>query len=101
MSAISYLFPTMRVAWEGSAMTWMVFMGTPSAPYGYTLGAFVGALVREVKMSSPSPSGRATIVERAIVERACSFLMDARAEVWSPGTVRTPASDGISETKHP
>jgi hypothetical protein len=40
-----------------SAMSWMVLVGTPSAPDGYTLGTLVGVLVQEVEGSLPMSSG--------------------------------------------
>jgi hypothetical protein len=47
MSALSYFspkFPPMRVIWEDSAPTWMVFTGTSSISNGWTLGALASAL---------------------------------------------------------
>jgi hypothetical protein len=57
MSALSYFsprFPPMRVVWEASAPTWMVFTGTSSISDGWTLGALAGALAREDEGSDPS-----------------------------------------------
>jgi hypothetical protein len=56
-SASSYFsprLPAMRVVWEESAPTWMVFTGSPSVPDGCTL---VGALVPEVEGSLPRRPG--------------------------------------------
>ena len=56
MSVLSYFsprFPPMRVVWEGSALTWMVFMRTSFVSDGWTLGALAGALAREVEGSDP------------------------------------------------
>jgi hypothetical protein len=85
--------PTMRVVWEGSALTWMVFAGPPSASVGCTFGALEGALILG---PLPSSSGRAISAARV-----CSFSTAARAAVRSPYTVRIPAGDGILRTKYP
>jgi hypothetical protein len=56
MSALSYFSPRsppMRVVWEVSAPTWMVFTGTLSVSDGQTLGALAGTLAREVEGSDP------------------------------------------------
>ena len=56
MSVLSYFspkFPPMRVVWEGSAPTWMVFTRTSFISDGRTLGALAGALAREVEGSDP------------------------------------------------
>ena len=47
----------MRVVWEGSALTWMVFTGTSSMLDGRTLSALAGALAREVEGSDPPYAG--------------------------------------------
>ena len=52
-SYLSPRLPAMRVVWEGSALTWMVFMRTSFVSDGWTLGALAGALAREVKGSDP------------------------------------------------
>jgi hypothetical protein len=46
----------------------MVFKRTPSALDGCTLGAFVGALVREVEGFSPSPSRIVATLHGEILE---------------------------------
>ena len=53
MSVLSYFsprFPPMRVVWEGSAPTWMVFTRTSFVSDGRTLA---GALAHEVEGSDP------------------------------------------------
>ena len=60
MSASSYFsprLPAMRVVWEGSAPTWMVFTSPPSTPDGCTFGTLAGALVPEVEGSFPRHPG--------------------------------------------
>jgi hypothetical protein len=67
MSALSYFsprFPLMRVVWEGSAPTWMVFMGTSSISDGRTLGALAGALAREGEGSDPSAHAASQLLPR-------------------------------------
>jgi hypothetical protein len=57
MSVLSYFsprFPPMRVVWEPSAPTWMVFTGTSSVSDERTLGALARALAREDEGSDPS-----------------------------------------------
>jgi hypothetical protein len=56
MSVFSYFsprFPPMRVVWEGSAPTWMVFTETSSVSDERTLGALAGAL--RVRMRARTP----------------------------------------------
>jgi hypothetical protein len=69
MSALSYFsprFPPMRVVWETSAPTWMVYTGTSSVSDGRTLGALAGALAREDEGSDPSsPAAGASPVASA------------------------------------
>jgi hypothetical protein len=89
-------FPAMRVAWEGSAPTWMVFVGLPSAPDGCTFGALEGALALGTEEPLPPSSGRAISAVRV-----CTFSTAASAAVRSPCTVRIPAGDGILRTKYP
>jgi hypothetical protein len=100
MSALSYFsprFPPMRVVWEGSAPTWMVFTGTSSVSDGRTFGDLAGTLAREGEGSDPSvPAAGARPAANA-----CSFSTAATAAVRSPCTVRTPAGDGILRTKYP
>jgi hypothetical protein len=96
MSVSSYFSPrspAMRVVSEGSAPTWMVFAGPPSAPDGCTFSVLEGVLVLG---PLPPSSGRAISVARV-----CSFSTAASAAVWSPRTVRVPAGDGILRTKYP
>jgi hypothetical protein len=99
MSALSYFsprFPPMRVVWEASALTWMVFTGTSSVSDGRTLGALVGALARADEGSDPStPAAGASPAANA-----WSFSTATTAAVLSLCTVRTPAGDGISRTKY-
>jgi hypothetical protein len=89
MSALSYFyprFPPMRVVWEGSAPTWMVFTGTSPVSDGRTLGALAGALAREDEGLAPSaPAGGARPTASA-----CSFSTATTAAVRSPCTMRTP-----------
>jgi hypothetical protein len=59
-SASSYFspkLPAMRVVWEESAPTWMVFTGPPSAPNGCTFSTLAGTLVLEVEGSFPRRPG--------------------------------------------
>jgi hypothetical protein len=96
MSASSYFsprFPAIRVVWKGSAPTWMVFVGPPSAPDGRTFSALEGALVL-----GPLPPSSDRAISAA---RVCSFSMSASAAVRSPRTVRIPAGDDILRTKYP
>ena len=96
MSASSYFssrFPAMRVVLVESAPICTVFTGTWSGSDGWTLGAFAGALGREV---DGSYSERA-----ASAARACSLSTAVTAAVRSPCTVRTPAGEGIFKTKYP
>jgi hypothetical protein len=91
-SYFSPRFPAMRVVWDGSALTWMVFAGPSSASVGCTFGA----LAPKAEGLLPPPPGR--VVSTA---RACSFSTAASAAVRSPCTLRTPAGDGILRTKYP
>jgi hypothetical protein len=83
MSALSYFsprFPSMRVVWEVSAPTWMVFTGTSSVLDGRTLGALARALAREVEGSDPwAPAPGASPV----------------ASVWSFSTATTAAARSL------
>jgi hypothetical protein len=100
MSTLSYFsprFPPMRVVWEVSASTWMVFMGISSVSDGRTLGALAGTLACDGEGSDPS----APAVEARPATIACSFSTTATAVVRSPYTVRTPTGDGILRTKYP
>ena len=84
MSASSYFssrFPAMRVVLEESAPICTVFTGTSSGSDGWTLGAFAGALGREVDGSSSERTASAA--------RACSLSTAATVAVRSPRTVRT------------
>jgi hypothetical protein len=100
ISALSYFsprFPPMRVVWEASALTWMVFTGTLSVSDGWTLGALAGALACEDEDLDPSaPAARASLAANA-----WSFSTATTAAVRSLYTVRTPAGDGILRTKYP
>jgi hypothetical protein len=83
MSALSYFSPRfapMRVIWEGSAQTWMVFTGTSSVSDGRTLGALAGALAREGEGSDPS----ALAAGPRPAASACSFSTAATAVVGLP-----------------
>jgi hypothetical protein len=96
MSASSYFsprFPAMRVVWEGSAPTWMVFAGPSSAPDGCTFGTLEGAMVQ-----GPPPPSSGRVISAT---RVCSFSTATSAVVRSPRTVRIPAGDGILRTKYP
>jgi hypothetical protein len=100
MSALSYFsprFPPMRVVWEGSTPTWMVFMGTSSVSDAQTLGALAGALAREFEGSDPPALAAGT----RPVASACSFSTAATTAVRSPCTVRTTAGDSILRTRYP
>jgi hypothetical protein len=83
----------MRVVWEGSALTWMVFAGPPSAPDGCTFGDLEGALVLG---TLPPSSSRAISAARIY-----SFSTAANAAVRSPHTLWIPAGDDILRTKYP
>jgi hypothetical protein len=72
-------------------LTWMVFVGPPSAPDDCTFGALDGARV----LGPPPSSGRAISAARV-----CSFSTAASAVVRTPCTVRIPAGDGILRTKY-
>jgi hypothetical protein len=80
MSVLSYFsprFPLMRVVWEASAPTWMVFTGTSSVSDGWTLGALAGTLAREGEGSDPfAPAARTRPAASA-----CSFSTAATAAV--------------------
>ena len=96
MSASSYFssrFPVMRVVLEESAPICTVFTGTLSGSDGGTLGAFAGALAREMDGSSSERAASAA--------RACSFSTAATAAVRSPRTVRKREGGGIFRTKYP
>jgi hypothetical protein len=82
----------MRVVWEESAPTWMVFTGPPSALDDCTFGT----LVPKVEGSFPLSTGRA-----ASTARVCSFSTAVTAAARSPYTMRTPAGDDILRTKYP
>jgi hypothetical protein len=69
--------------------------GSAFAPDGCTFGTLAGALVLEVEGAFPLLSGRS-----ASVARVCGFSTAATAAARSPGTVRTPAGDGILRTKY-
>jgi hypothetical protein len=69
----------MRVVWEGSTPTWMVFAGPPSAPDSCTFGALEGALAPGIEGRLPLSSGRAISAARV-----CSFSTAASAVVRSP-----------------
>jgi hypothetical protein len=86
----------MRVVWEGSALTWMVFVGPSSASDGCTFGALEGALALEAEGPLPPSFSRAISAARV-----CSFLMAASAAVRSPRMVRIPVGDDILRTKYP
>jgi hypothetical protein len=93
MGAISYFSsrsPVMRVVWEESPLSRMVWTGMSSALDGCTLGTLADALVEEVEGSLPSSSGRA-----ASAAKACNFSTAASAVGRSPRTVRTTAGDDI------
>ena len=92
-SYFSPRFPVMRVVWEGSAPTWMVFAGPPSAPVGCTFGTLEGALVL-----GPLPPSSGRVISAA---KVCSFSMAASAAVRSHCTVRIPTGDDILRTKYP
>jgi hypothetical protein len=93
-SYFSPRFLAMRVVWEGSAPTWMVLAGPPSAPNGCTFGALEGALALEAEGPLPPSSGRAISAARV-----CSFSKAASAAVRSPRTMRVQAGDDILRTK--
>jgi hypothetical protein len=90
MSALSYFsprFPPMRVVWEVSAPTWMVFTSTSSVSDGRTLGALDRALAREDEGSDPyAPAAGASPVASA-----GSFSTATMAATRSLWMVRTPA----------
>jgi hypothetical protein len=100
MSALSYFsprFPPMRVVWEASAPTWMVFTGTSSVSDGRTLGALARALAREDEGSDLL----APAAEASPAASAWSFSTATTAAARSLWTVRTPAGDGILRTRYP
>jgi hypothetical protein len=95
-SYFSPRLPVMRVVWEESVLTWMVFTGPPSALDSCTFGTLAGALVPEVEGSFPPSSRRA-----ASAARACSFSTIVITTARSLRMVRTPAGDDILRTKYP
>ena len=100
MSTSSYFpsrFPAMRVVWEGSIPTWMVFTGTSPESDRRTLGG-LGACVDipALEVEGSDPSERA-----ASMVRAWSFSTAAIAADRSPRTVRTPVGVGIFMTRYP